>query len=97
MAVTIQIRRIIPPHKRALAVTLLDRVRELTRHQNGHFYTEVLSTPEVSEISIENSTWSSMTAWRNWEASREWQTAQSRIEALLESRTDVRVVAAVTP
>jgi quinol monooxygenase YgiN len=97
MAVTIQIRRFIPPHKRALAVTLLDRLRELIRHQNGHFYTEVLSTPEVSEICIENSTWRSMAAWQSWEASREWQRAQSRIEELLESKTDVRVVAAVTP
>ena len=95
MAVTIQIRRIIPPHKRELAVTLLDQVRNLTRHQNGHFYTEVLSTPEVSEISIENSTWSSMKAWRHWEASREWQLAQSRIESLLESKTDVRVVGGI--
>jgi hypothetical protein len=50
MPVTIQIRRIIPSHKRAVATALLDQVRELTRHQNGHFYTEVFGTPEVSEI-----------------------------------------------
>ena len=96
MPVTIQIRRVIPPHKRDLAATLLDQVRDLTRHQNGHFYTEVLSAPEVSEVSIENSTWSSLDAWHSWEASRAWQTAQSRIETLLESKTDVRVVATAT-
>jgi heme-degrading monooxygenase HmoA len=96
MPVTIQIRRIIPSHKRALAAALLDQVRDLTRHQNGHFYTEILCTPEVAEISIENSTWSSLAAWRRWEASREWQKAQARIEALLESKTEVRVVAAIT-
>jgi quinol monooxygenase YgiN len=95
MPVTIQIRRIIPPHKRALAAGLLDQVRQLTRHQNGHFYTEVLCTPEVAEISIENSTWSSMAAWQRWENSQEWQKAVSRIEELLESKTEVRVVAAV--
>ncbi|MDJ0782584.1 MAG: hypothetical protein QNJ22_11465 [Desulfosarcinaceae bacterium] len=96
MPVTIQIRRIIPTHKRDLAISLLDQVRELIRYQNGHFYTEVLSTPEVSEISIENSTWSSMTAWRNWETSTAWQKARARIDDLLESKTEVRVVAAVT-
>jgi heme-degrading monooxygenase HmoA len=95
MPITIQIRRIIPSHKRALAIPLLDQVRELIRHQNGHFYTEVLGMPEVSEICIENSTWSSMAAWRNWEASREWQKAQARIEEMLETKTEVRVVAAV--
>jgi heme-degrading monooxygenase HmoA len=94
MPVTIQIRRIIPPHTRALAIPLLDQVRELIRHQNGHFYTEVLGPPEVSEICIENSTWSSMAAWRSWEASREWQKAKGRIEELLDSKTEVRVVAA---
>ena len=92
MPVTIQIRRVIPAHKRPLAIALLDQVRALTRHQNGHFYTEVLSAPEVSEISIENSTWSSLAAWRSWDASRAWQTAQARSEDLLESKTDVRVV-----
>lgn len=95
MPVTIQIRRIIPSHKRTVAIALLDQVRELTRHQNGHFYTEVLCRPEVSEICIENSTWSSMAAWRTWEASREWQKAKRRIEELLETTTEVRVVAAV--
>jgi len=96
MPVTIQIRRFIPPHKRYLAVPLLDRVRELIRHQNGHFYTEVLCGPEVSEVSIENSTWSSMAAWRNWKSSQEWQKAQARIEDLLESRTEYSVVATAT-
>lgn len=96
MAVTIQIRRFIPPHKRALAMPLLDQVRELVRHQNGHFYTEVLCGPEVSEISIENSTWSSMAAWRSWRSSREWQRVQARIEDRLESRTEYSVVATAT-
>ena len=49
MAVTIQIRRVISPHKRNLAVPLLDQVRDLTRYQNGHLYTEVLSPPEAME------------------------------------------------
>ncbi len=93
MAVTIQIRRSIPPHKRPLAGPLLDQVRELTRHQNGHFYTEVLSTPKVSDISIENSTWSSMMAWKAWESSRDWQTAKARIEKLLDAKTECAVIA----
>jgi hypothetical protein len=37
-----------------------------------------------------------MAAWRSWEASREWQKAERRIEELLESKTEVRVVAAVS-
>ena len=84
MAVNIEIRRVIPPHKQALAAPLLDQVRELTLHQNGHFYTEVLYTPEASNISLENSTWSSMVAWENWESSRDWQKAKARIEQLLD-------------
>jgi heme-degrading monooxygenase HmoA len=95
MPVTIQIKRIIPPNKQAIAMPLLDRVRELIRYQNGHFYTEVQCTPEVSEICIETSTWSSLAAWRSWATSREWQKAESHIEELLESKTEVRVVAAV--
>ena len=94
MAVTIQIRHIIPPNKRAFAAPLLGQVRELTRHQNGHFYTEVVCSPEGSEISIENSTWSSMLAWKAWESSRDWQTAKARIEKLLDAKTEYAVVTA---
>ena len=94
MAVTIQIRRVISPHKRDLAVPLLDQVRDLTRYQNGHLYTEVLSPPEVSEISIENSTWSSMVAWKTWESSPDWQKATARIEKLLDAKTECAVVEA---
>ena len=92
MAVTIEIRHVIPSHKRALARPLLDQVRELTRHQNGHLYTEVLSAPETPETIIENSTWSSMVAWQAWESSQDWQTAKARIEELLHARTECSVV-----
>jgi len=92
MAVTIQIRHVIPPHKRPLAASLLAQVRDLTRHQNGHFYTEVLCTPEVSETSIENTTWSTMVAWKIWESSRDWQKAKARIETLLDAKTECLVV-----
>jgi antibiotic biosynthesis monooxygenase (ABM) superfamily enzyme len=92
MSITIQIRRVISPRKRQIAAPLLDQVRDLTRYQNGHLYTEVLSPPEVSEISIENSTWSSMMAWKTWESSRDWQTAKARIEKLLDAKTECAVV-----
>jgi antibiotic biosynthesis monooxygenase (ABM) superfamily enzyme len=92
MAVTIQIRHRIPPHKRSLAAPLLDQVRTLIRHQNGHFYTEVVSTPDISEISIENSTWSTMLAWEAWESSPDWQKAKTRIETLLDAKTEWAVV-----
>ena len=93
MAVTIQIRHVIPSHKRALAMPLLDRVRALTRHQNGHFYTEVLCTSEASETIVENCTWSSLAAWQAWESSQDWQTAKARLEELLHAKTECAVVA----
>ncbi|WP_319526318.1 hypothetical protein [uncultured Desulfosarcina sp.] len=86
MAVTIRIRRIIPPHKLPLAGPLLDKVRELIHHQNGHLYTE------VPEISIENSTWSSLEAWKAWESSRDWQAAKACIEKLLDAKTECVIV-----
>ena len=93
MAVTVQIRHFIPPSKRAFAGPLLGQVRELIRLQNGHFYTEVLSTPEGSAFSIENITWSSMLAWKTWESSHDWKTAKARIEKLLKAKTECAVVA----
>ena len=92
MPVTIQIRHVIPSHKRQLATPLLNQVRELTRHQNGHFYTEVVCTPEVSDMSIENSTWCSMADWKSWEASADWQKAKARIESLLDAKTECAIV-----
>jgi hypothetical protein len=96
MAVTIEIRHVIPSHKRALARPLLDQVRELTRHQNGHLYTEVLCAPETPETIIENSTWSSLVAWQTWESSQDWRMAKTRIGELLQAKTECAVIAATT-
>ncbi len=83
MAVKIIIRRKVPKGKEAQVLPLLLDLTSKAITQPGYISGETLINIDDLEDYVVISTWKSVDNWKAWEASKEREEIQGRIDALL--------------
>jgi heme-degrading monooxygenase HmoA len=91
MAIRVLIeRRIVPENQPALSSLLL-RLRSKAMHARGYISGETLRSLQDPNEYLVISTWNSLDDWKRWEAEKERQEIQSRIDNLLRAPALQRV------
>jgi heme-degrading monooxygenase HmoA len=88
MAVKIIIRRRIPKGKEAQVLPLLLDLRSKAMAQPGYISGETLRNVDEPEDYVIISTWKSVESWKAWEARKERNEIQSKIDALLSGKPE---------
>jgi heme-degrading monooxygenase HmoA len=91
MAVKIIVRRRIPKGKEAQVLPLLLDLRSKAITQSGYISGETLRNVNDPEDYVVISTWKSVNDWKAWEGSKERREIQTKIDPLLDEKTEYGV------
>ena len=92
MAVEVIIRRVFEGEDKARELApLIVKLRSLATVQPGYISGETLRCIDCEGEYLVISTWNSVEDWNRWLNSDERKAIQSRIEALLEEKTEYRI------
>ncbi|UCE82430.1 MAG: antibiotic biosynthesis monooxygenase [Deltaproteobacteria bacterium] len=91
MAIRVLIERKIDPENEPALSTLLMNLRGKAMLAKGYISGETLRSLEDPNEYLVISTWNSLNDWRKWEADKERQEIQSKIDSLLRAPAVQRV------
>jgi heme oxygenase (mycobilin-producing) len=91
MAVKILIKRKVAADKSAQLKELVMQLRTLSLKQPGYVSGESLKNVDRQNEYLVISTWDSLSAWKDWQSSRERAKIQDQIDALLGQKTEYDV------
>ena len=88
MAVKIIIKRKVAADKVAQLKELVMQLRSLSMKEPGYVSGESLKNVDRQNEYLVISTWDSLSAWKDWESSKERAKIQDQIDALLGQKTE---------
>jgi antibiotic biosynthesis monooxygenase (ABM) superfamily enzyme len=91
MAVKILIKRKVAADKAAQLKELVMQLRTISMKQPGYVSGESLKNADRQNEYLVISTWDSLSAWKDWQSSRERAKIQDQIDALLGQKTEYDV------
>ena len=91
MAVKILIKRKVAADKAAQLKELVMQLRTISMKQPGYVSGESLKNVDRQNEYLVISTWDSLSAWKDWQSSRERAKIQDQIDALLGQKTEYDV------
>lgn len=87
MSVKVFITRTVSPEKRQEMLDLFKEMRSLAMTQPGYISGETLKSNDRPDVYLVVSTWETAEAWEKWLLSKERQSIQEKIDALLGGKT----------
>lgn len=91
MAVKILIKRKVAADKASQLKELVMQLRSLSMKQPGYVSGESLRNVDRQNEYLVISTWDSLSAWKDWQSSKERAKIHSQIDALLGQKTEYEV------
>ena len=91
MAAKIMIKRKVARDKEEALLPLIMQLRTLATAQPGYISGETLRNVNNSEEYLVISTWQSIDDWKAWESGKERSEIQSKIDSLLEEKTEYEI------
>ena len=88
MAVKVLIRRTVRENKIKEMIPLFRQMRSLAMNQTGYISGETLKHMVKRETFLVISTWETAADWERWFSSEERRKLQSKIDSLLEEKTE---------